>query len=720
MTTSERGRLVPPDLDDRRWKDLVEEARALIPKYAPQWTDHNPSDIGMTLIELFAWLVEGLIYRLNRVPEKNYIAFLNLLGITRDPATPARAFLTFTAPAPPAQSVTVAKGTQAQTQEREGQPPVIFETDEDVSIMPVNMKVALLIGKAGRKSTTYSNVSGSFTSPGAEGDRIIVPVRQSVTLCLGFDQVPAQEARLLVRLFRPVGLMSPGNPQAQVDWLYSSGTAAPSLWPVMATTGPSPQVTDETAGLQHDGVVHITPPAGWASQNPTIWARAVVPASPADAVSTAYYWVGIRIKNLATEPLEIGINYILFNSVSAHNALTIPAPESLGVSNGKPFQVFALQHRPLFKRLGTDTPYDHLVIQVDGVTWTLIDDLPAGPGNYDEYRHYGLDPVTGDISFGDRDSTTGKGHGSIPADGARIVATTYRYVAGGFSGNVGAGTINTMRIPVAGITSVTNLFSAFGGSDEEPIEETKGRAPQLLRNRYRAVTAADYEYLTREATTDVAIVRCLEPRLNEVARGRWNKGDPWMYGRLDRSPGNVHLIVVPDYGPDEPRPEPSADLIEEVLRYLDKRRDLTARLHITAPLYLPVNVTVTAGVWSRAVDGGYTTTADAEAEIRRKITKFLHPVHGGPDGKGWQVGKHLFIADLYKAIMPPEHIGYISTLSLTAEIPLYHVGPVRTWNVSDERPFDLALSQTAVRVADYELICGAVRANHTVTVTQVL
>ena len=86
---SRRGRIVPPNLDDRTWQDLVDEMRALIPKYAPQWTDHNPSDLGITLIELFAWLAEGVIYRLNQTPEKNYVAFLNLLGITRDPPTPA-------------------------------------------------------------------------------------------------------------------------------------------------------------------------------------------------------------------------------------------------------------------------------------------------------------------------------------------------------------------------------------------------------------------------------------------------------------------------------------------------------------------------------------------------------------------------------------------------------------------------------------------------------
>ena len=85
---SERGRIIPPRLDDRTWQDLVDELRALIPVYAPPWTDHNPSDPGITIIEMFAMLVEGLIYRLNRVPDKHYIAFLNLLGITRNPPTP--------------------------------------------------------------------------------------------------------------------------------------------------------------------------------------------------------------------------------------------------------------------------------------------------------------------------------------------------------------------------------------------------------------------------------------------------------------------------------------------------------------------------------------------------------------------------------------------------------------------------------------------------------
>ena len=57
-----------PSLDTRRWSDLVAEGRALIPRYAPTWTDHNVHDPGIMLVELFAWIVEQLIYRANRIP----------------------------------------------------------------------------------------------------------------------------------------------------------------------------------------------------------------------------------------------------------------------------------------------------------------------------------------------------------------------------------------------------------------------------------------------------------------------------------------------------------------------------------------------------------------------------------------------------------------------------------------------------------------------------
>ena len=71
-----------PDLDDRTFADLVKEMQALIPRYSPTWTDHNASDPGVMLIELFAWLTEALIYRLNRIPDACRARFLELLGAT--------------------------------------------------------------------------------------------------------------------------------------------------------------------------------------------------------------------------------------------------------------------------------------------------------------------------------------------------------------------------------------------------------------------------------------------------------------------------------------------------------------------------------------------------------------------------------------------------------------------------------------------------------------
>ena len=86
----------PPKLDDRTFNDIVEEAIRMIPRYAPEWTNHNPSDPGITLLELAAWMTDLIIYRLNQVPDKNYVAFLNLLGIKLRPPRSARGLVQFT------------------------------------------------------------------------------------------------------------------------------------------------------------------------------------------------------------------------------------------------------------------------------------------------------------------------------------------------------------------------------------------------------------------------------------------------------------------------------------------------------------------------------------------------------------------------------------------------------------------------------------------------
>ena len=77
--------LPAPNLDDRTFQSLVDDARRLVHQRCPEWSDHNVSDPGITLIETFAMMVDQLIYRLNRVPDRNYIKFLELLGLELRP-----------------------------------------------------------------------------------------------------------------------------------------------------------------------------------------------------------------------------------------------------------------------------------------------------------------------------------------------------------------------------------------------------------------------------------------------------------------------------------------------------------------------------------------------------------------------------------------------------------------------------------------------------------
>ncbi len=133
-----------PNLDDRVFQDLVNEARSRIPLYCPEWTDHNLSDPGITLIELFAWMMELVIYRLNKVPDKNYVKFLELIGIRLAPGSPASTDITLRLAAPQETAITIPMGTEIATVRTETQDAVVFTTDEDLTITPPELEHFLL------------------------------------------------------------------------------------------------------------------------------------------------------------------------------------------------------------------------------------------------------------------------------------------------------------------------------------------------------------------------------------------------------------------------------------------------------------------------------------------------------------------------------------------------------------------------------------------------
>jgi hypothetical protein len=122
----------PPNLDDRRYEDIVAEARRLIPQYTPEWTNLNDADPGMTLVQLFAWMTEMTIYRLNRVPDKTYIHFLNFIGEERRRARPSVAPVTFDLRGD--EPVEVPPFQRVSTRAKEGRPALDYLSGQRLTV----------------------------------------------------------------------------------------------------------------------------------------------------------------------------------------------------------------------------------------------------------------------------------------------------------------------------------------------------------------------------------------------------------------------------------------------------------------------------------------------------------------------------------------------------------------------------------------------------------
>jgi hypothetical protein len=124
----------PPRLDDRAYDDIVREARALIPQYTPEWTHLGDSDPGMTLVQLFAWMTEMTLYRLNRVPDKTYVHFLNFIGEERKTAAPASVPVTFTIRADERKVLEIPAHARCSTRQADGSNALHYLTTAPVTV----------------------------------------------------------------------------------------------------------------------------------------------------------------------------------------------------------------------------------------------------------------------------------------------------------------------------------------------------------------------------------------------------------------------------------------------------------------------------------------------------------------------------------------------------------------------------------------------------------
>lgn len=590
-----------PVIDNRRYDELVAELRTRIPRYTPEWTDFNDSDPGITLIQLFAWLSDMLLYRMGRVPELNYLKFLELLGIELRAAEPAIAELAFPLSATaPQTSIIIPARTQVSAASPDSPAPLVFETDRATTAIKATLSsVQSFDGFAFSDASTTNKDAVEGFYPFGPGAGVDAALYLGFEMAAPFPQVELDLAFVAGDQGAPkyVSCNLPPSSRfasAALLWEFWTGTE----WRALDL------LSDETLALTKSGHVRLkTPIAGL--MVPDVFGEVVPPR----------IWIRARILRAQYEraPRLLAVRT---NTVSATQAQTV-RDEVLGGSDGRANQIFRLGNAPVLR--------DTLRLEVDEgdgfAVWTEVDDF-FGAGPHDDV--YVLDRTTGEVRFGDGD------HGAIPVGnndlpGSNVVARLYRF-GGGAAGNVGAKLIKTLLGSIDGVDAdkIGNLLPAVGGREEETLDQAKLRAPRAIRSRGRAVTAQDFEQLAIESG----------PVRRAKALALTHPAFPGV-----KVPGVVSVIVVPDG--TAPKPTPSEGTLRVVCACLDKARLITTELYILPPTYRLVKVTTDVTADDRA------DLAEVKTDIQQALLQYFHPLTGGEDGQGWPFGGDIFYSRVY-------------------------------------------------------------------------
>ena len=594
--------LPAPNLDDRTFQSLVDEAKRLVQQRCPEWTDHNVSDPGVTLIEAFAQMVDQLIYRLNRVPDLNYVKFLELIGVELRPPSPARGKVTFWLAAPQPQPVVIRAGTQVATPRTDVHDPVVFSTTKELRVVPCSFARAgtALVGAEPVDHTPAlfgaQGFSG-FSAPPVPGDALLIGLTEAVPSCAVMLRMRCTVAGVGVDPRRP-----------------------PLVWEAWTSDGWSPCEVDrdETGGFNKDGDVVLHVPdehrTSIVAKERAGWLRCrLVEALPGQPT----YREPPRILDVVA--FTVGGTAPMVHAETQRDEL-------VGRSDGTPAQRFPLQRRPV---LAADTPGTLDVRSEQGVEqWTEVAHFAeSGPAD----RHYRIDPFAGEVQLGPavRLGDGGLQHfGAVPPRGAALVVSSYRS-GGGRHGNVARGQVRVLKTSVPYVARVENRSPAVGGADAETMEEAKVRGPMLLRSRGRAVTAEDFVQLTREVAPEVARVHCSVT-----------------------GPGSdvVRVLVVPHVVADRLGRLRRVDLAPEeaslrrIAARLEERRLVGTRVMVAPPAY--VGLTVVVDLHARA----QYDADEVHDDVLRAIYGLLDPLHGGPDGDGWTFGRSVQTHEVHAAL----------------------------------------------------------------------
>ncbi|MCW3819474.1 putative baseplate assembly protein [Micromonospora sp. DR5-3] len=252
-----------PHLDDRAFLDLVTEARERIRRSCPDWTDLSAHDPGMALLEAFAYLTEVMIYRLNQLPEKAYVAFLNLLGVARHPPTAAWADVRFSRTGPDRGAVRVPAGTRVAAARGADPRPVVFVTTEPALLPEGETEVTVRMHHC---EPVEAELLGVGTGQAGQVFRAarapLTRTTEALDLLLGVE-VPTGSVELgaaarehegrTYEIWRPVDSFAGVGPQAKV-YLVDRASGVVTFAPALDLRPPAGPETGPDAGPDVEGV----------------------------------------------------------------------------------------------------------------------------------------------------------------------------------------------------------------------------------------------------------------------------------------------------------------------------------------------------------------------------------------------------------------------------------------------------------------------------------
>ncbi|WP_235902953.1 baseplate J/gp47 family protein [Sandarakinorhabdus oryzae] len=647
----------PPVVDDRDYAALVSETLARVPVHTPEWTNFNAADPGVTLVQLFAFLTESLIFRANQIPERNRAAFLNLLGIPLQPAQPARALVQFTNKNGPGLTRSIAADADLAA----GALP--FRSLMGLDLLPVDARLfirrpvanpspelldyyKLLYASLGQslaapalyESVPFDPAAGPLDPAGSidngfwiglfarERDLPGDPadpwagIRDQLggrILSLGLQPVVSDGARTLP----PQGSATASAAEELIRFhiakpedgklrFAADGRPAPDWAPLSARFGFDPS--------REAGVAQVTlPPADalklWDNLEPLDAGVGNLPPAIGDAklADRLVTWVRVSCSPAAALRLAwAGINCAL-----AEQRREVRA-EPLGEGDGSPDQTRRLAKAPV---LAGSVVLTSITAAGTETTWTQVPDLldcapevaapgqvvPAWAGPSDAYR---LDPESGEIRFGDGLA------GRRPQAGERLQAR-YQHCDGA-AGNVGAGAIKAG--PLLGGIEASNPLPAWGGADAERVADGERQIQRLLTHRDRLVTAEDFRSIAwRAPGLDIGRIEVLPAWHPDLATAG-----------MGHVPGVVTLLAIPAQDARHPAaPRSDAAFLDALCRWLDPRRLVTTELVLRGAdykgLYISVGLDIAPGHGA----------ADVIAAVRARLSSHLAPLP--PDGLGF-------------------------------------------------------------------------------------